>query len=113
MKNTAHTPAPWRTNIKADGRHHQIPILAPWECHEGEDYHPLIASVFHGQGHTPRAVAEANAQLISAAPALLAALECWVTRHDFWSNGQPDEAYDPEVRDNLLAARAAIAQATR
>jgi len=73
MKNDTtqqHTPGPWRTNTDEDGRHHALPILAPFEVDDGSPYHPLIAQVLHGRGAAPREIAEANARLIASAPAL-------------------------------------------
>lgn len=74
MKAT-HTPGPWRTSLDIDGRHHAIPILAPWNCDGNEAYHPKIAQANFDLGGPSREIAEANAILIKAAPDLLAALE--------------------------------------
>lgn len=72
---TTHTPGPLNAVTTHDGRHQCIPIMADWEYSEDAPYHPLIANVFCGRGHAPRATAEATATLFSAAPDLLAACE--------------------------------------
>ena len=62
---TAHTPTPWEHTPMADGRHHVLGILCTeYRGNETAPYHPLVASVFHGRGHAPREIAEANAAFI-------------------------------------------------
>jgi hypothetical protein len=77
----------------ADGRHHVLGILCTeYRGNETAPYHPLVASVFHGMGHAPREIAEANAAFIVRAcnshAALVAALEqvCFVLTDEYGAN---------------------------
>ena len=87
---TKHTPGPWTTtgpNVRTDIGALVATAQNHWYDHE-----------------TPQEEKEANAQLMSAAPELLAALE-EITELIQWSEsgGEEERAYD--------AARAAIAKA--
>lgn len=94
MSKAQHTPGPWRRNIKPISRY---PIIFA-----GRNTH--VAQVLVSQG---MAVGEdeANAELILAAPDLLAALEVMVKA--YWEDGTPDG----QQPDAIEKACAAIAKA--
>ena len=70
-----HTPGPWRAVMDHDGRHRNIPVMAPWSCDGTEAYHPLIVTVRFGGSDCPREISEANARLIAESPMLLTSLQ--------------------------------------
>ena len=116
---TAHTPTPWEHTPMADGRHHVLGILCTeYRGNETAPYHPLIASVFHGMGHAPREIAEANAAFIVRAcnshAALVAALERTLAQLDSLANCTLETQtglIDPRKSPAYAESRAALAAA--
>ena len=95
---TSHTPGPWVYDMRDDG---------------SMEVHNIDYSVFITKRHpmNDRDEAVANANLIAAAPALLAALEA-AERSLAWACAAfADIPADCTFRDSLTEARAAIAAA--
>ena len=65
MNNTQHTPGPWKVNANV-GKRGEIGVVA--------DAAPCVIAHGMSEKHWPE-IAQANAQLIAAAPELLNALE--------------------------------------
>ena len=94
--NTAHTPGPWEITTEATRLFVRPEHGAGAVCGINRDGQPD-----NGQTATSEAIADANARLIAAAPALLEALR------QFVRVGVPGPGSQCQI-----AARAAIAQAT-
>jgi hypothetical protein len=76
MSETKHTPGPWRAEAVMSDDKHDICIVNPVKP-TGETGWPIVlASVYfdHTEPNISKAEADANAQLIAAAPELLEAL---------------------------------------
>ena len=65
MNNTKHTPGPWKVNANV-GKRGEIGVVA--------DAAPCVIAHGMSEKHWPE-IAQANAQLVAAAPELLEALE--------------------------------------
>ncbi len=93
MSESKHTPGPWRRDIRHDtaNRHH---VYGPPHPLDGGNYAPICTT------SNP-----ADAELIAAAPDLLAALEEWVTAFG------PVEVPNTQGADLLAKSRVAIAKA--
>ncbi len=97
-----HTPGPWHT-IPANTGEKATDILA---CPDGDPEGRLVCAV-HDTADTE---GEANARLICAAPALLAACESLVAAHDAYR--ADDAGVSDDVLDAIMAQiRAAVARA--
>jgi hypothetical protein len=104
MTTPAHTPGPW--GYTTVGSCHGIHPAA--SENERDDICRITPHNFHPDGWVAaKSEAVANARLIAAAPALLAALQALVGEADL---GEID--YEDDTRELLDAARAAIAKAT-
>lgn len=93
-KHTPWLPGPWRYGVPAKGGRGVV-----------VDANGNVVCVVEG-GPLRREVTVANAQLIAAAPDLLACLEQMVERHE--ALGRPDDGWDGRYIDE---AKAAIAKA--
>lgn len=76
MSEAKHTPGPW---VRGDGDPHQILSSLTWDC---------VAEV-----NDALPEGEANANLIAAAPELLAALEAMIAKatKQNWNDNYPDQ----------------------
>ena len=100
MPKTEHTPGPWMTPPQKDWRHHCAVVM-------NDSGSIQVACCY--DNHVPRAMAEANARLIAAAPILLAALE-GLLRHSGIADAAPEDK-DGDDHELEHAAHAAIAAA--
>ena len=102
---TQHTPGPWEINTRA----------TPFQCHvvSQPDAHGIREIFYSGNN-------DANARLIAAAPALLAALENILRNYvtlkrsihtDEFGDGTVEAKHRIETEDRVKFARAAIAKA--
>lgn len=64
MDELKHMPATITAILGVDGRHHAVPLMAPWSCDGKEPYHPRLGSITFGLGHAPKEIAEAIAKKI-------------------------------------------------
>jgi len=100
MSETRFTPGPWEAVEIEEGLFH---IHSP----KGERHNPVPVAVLdhHRDGHEPTrtVTTPANAALIAAAPALYAALEGLLARHNDGSEEKHWAEWDT-ARDALLAA---------
>ena len=90
-----HTPGPWETTMLSDGT----------ECGACEFGGGDMIAILQGEHDTPD-----NARLIAAAPDMLAALEDVTASLDYAVTALQAPA-NCTMRENLTAARAAIARA--
>ena len=102
MSEMKHTPGPWF------GRPHHNPVGI---C--GCDEVGLQIAFITSASEERRDEFKANARLIAAAPELLEALRVLVDRDFTYFDGAVIGAATKITRDEVLAARAAIAKATR
>lgn len=103
-----HTPAPWRCEAEPTNRGKGLDrfLIVGGESEEDE---PLLDITDF--------MSEADARLIAAAPDLLAALKCFISDHDGFSNEEVERRGRSLMRTTeaarIIAARAAIAKAER
>ena len=116
MQNTEakHTPGPWTLRSHSDeGRHQMREVVTVYNTTDAEDGITHVVAMdkaaYLGPDGAWEAENHANAQLIAAAPELLASLEDTVQALEYWfeRNGDPAGA-DSQMMQN---ARAAIAKA--
>ena len=93
MKNTLHTPAPWKHAKRGDYDTHGIGIFANNEA--GLPYYVATAGFMGTADHR---YAEANARLIAAAPDLLNALKALMQR-----SAKDAEHYAPDGNEPIWA----------
>ena len=95
---SAHTPGPWKCSDRPSG---------PW-WHIGAGNQSICTVHATSKRHTPvyAVMFKANADLIAAAPDLLAALQAY----DAWADKTPP--HDKELKALREQMRAAIAKAT-
>lgn len=97
-KRAAHTPGPWRVRRHLNAGVNRVDT---WEVCYGEI----------GECVAEFVAEEANARLIAAAPALLEASKAFLKDYVECANSGDWGNWDPEKEDEVIAMRAAIAQA--
>ena len=109
MKDTQHTPGPWRVKQTGFTYFRDLTILgADWHGEETPVAAAIVRNALHpyGRADKARAEIEANARLIASAPELLSA--CMSALRALEDNLQPG----PMDEDAKEGIRAAIAKAT-
>lgn len=91
------TPGPWKSRPASDKN---CTYAFVFQNNDPKDERNMIATVWDGDNHPPRAQARANSRLIAAAPDLLEALETIVDNCIFES-----EEHETKVRRAIAKAR--------
>jgi hypothetical protein len=103
--NARHTKGPWKVFRVKDGAN-KGKVIGIGDAQAGG-----ITDPFGGLWRSGKEL-EANAELIAAAPELLAALETFVAEYVALVESGDAGFWDAEIEPKVIAARAAIAKAT-